>query len=299
MTSLYINRASNPVTVLPPEQAKSPSRVGRALLAGFLSLLVSGLGQLLNRQPRKAFIFAVLSAVFPLLVFRSRILTVYSGLLAALAVNLAWKIFMVADAIYVAASAKRSEPPLRAPRALYPILGVLIVGLAVVPSYTDLKKASGLEAFKISSDSMCPTICTGDRLISDSRAFHSDPPQRGDLVVFLFRPGVTYTKRIIGIAGDVVSPGPDGTILVNGHEFRPPPPCGGPDSTTPSKLELRTDFMSTVVPANSFFVVGDNLNASFDSRVPGFGPVTTETLRGKPLFIWWSPAKARRGCHLQ
>jgi signal peptidase I len=193
---------------------------------------------------------------------------------------------------------KKTEPPLPARRVLYPILGVLIVGLAVVPSYTDLKKASGLEAFKISSDSMCPIMRTGDRVISDSRAFQSRPPQRGDLIVFLFRPGATYTKRVIGIAGDVVSPGPEGTILVKGREFRPPPSCGSPDSATPSKLELRTDFASTVVPANSFFVVGDNLNASFDSRVPGFGPVTTAMLRGKPLFIWWSPTKARRGCQL-
>jgi signal peptidase I len=311
MTSLDLNRPSNPVAALPPEQTKSPSRVGRSLLAGFLSLLVSGLGQLFNRQPRKAATFAVISALYPVLLFKTHLLTSYPGLVTVLAIGFAWRIFVIADAAYVAASTKRTESTPPPSKILYPVLGTVLVVMAVFPLFgSDFKKASGLTAFKISSNSMCPTFCTGDRVISDSHAFQSSPPQRGDLIVFLFRPGVVYTKRVIGIAGDVVAHGPDGTILVNGAEFNPPAGCGESQSAAPSnapsnapidgsKLEIRSDFVSTVVPANSFFVIGDNLNSSFDSRVPGFGPVTTATVLGKPIFIYWSPVKARRGCQLQ
>jgi signal peptidase I len=304
MTSLDLNRPSDPIAVPPLDRAKSPSRVGRACLAGFLSFLASGLGQLLNRQPRKAVIFAVLSALYPLLLFGTHLLLSYQGLVTVLAIGFVWKIFVIAEAAYVAASVKKVESAPAPSRTLYAVLGIVIVILAFFPLYgSDFKKASGLSAFKISSDSMCPTFCVGDRVISDSRAFQSSPPQRGDLIVFLFKPGVTYTKRVIGIAGDVVSPGPDGTVLVNGTEFRPPPGCSDSHSvaspTAPLKLEIRSDFQSTVVPPNSFFVIGDNLNNSFDSRVPGFGPVTTQTVLGKPIYIYWSPAKARRGCRLQ
>jgi type IV secretory pathway protease TraF len=53
------------------------------------------------------------------------------------------------------------------------------------------------------------------------------------------------------------------------------------------------------VAEGNYFVVGDNLQSSFDSRVGGFGPVTASMIRGKPLFLYWSPMHSRIGCALR
>jgi type IV secretory pathway protease TraF len=50
------------------------------------------------------------------------------------------------------------------------------------------------------------------------------------------------------------------------------------------------------VPASSFFVVGDNSTNSYDSRIPGFGLVTLDQVRGRPVYIYWSTGKSRIGC---
>jgi hypothetical protein len=52
------------------------------------------------------------------------------------------------------------------------------------------------------------------------------------------------------------------------------------------------------VQEGTFFVVGDNLDQSFDSRVPEFGNVTLDMLRGKPLYFYWSPGRSRIACSL-
>jgi type IV secretory pathway protease TraF len=52
-------------------------------------------------------------------------------------------------------------------------------------------------------------------------------------------------------------------------------------------------------PQGTFFVVGDNLANSFDSRIPEFGPVSADMIRGKPLFLYWSPNLRHIGCPLR
>jgi len=85
---------------------------------------------------------------------------------------------------------------------------------------------------------------------------------------------------------------------VNGQRFNPPAPCG---TTAWLKGDLAdySMFQPTTVPEGSFFVVGDNLPDSFDSRIPEFGPVTKNMVRGKALFLYWSSGHSRIGCSLR
>ena len=156
--------------------------------------------------------------------------------------------------------------------------------------------SANLRAFRSASDSMCPAICVNERIIAGMDAFYSQPPRRGDVVLFYFgSSSVTYIKRVIAIEGDLVAPGPENSILVNGKPVEVPHVCGNPiGNTDPNSASI--PFPPTTVPKGSYFVIGDNLNNSYDSRIEGFGLVKREQVRGKALFIYWSPGKSRFGC---
>jgi signal peptidase I len=78
-------------------------------------------------------------------------------------------------------------------------------------------KSYVLKAFRVPSNSMCPAICANERIIAGMDAWDGRPPGRGDVILFYHEPGPgTFIKRIVAVGGDVVSPGPGNSILVNG-----------------------------------------------------------------------------------
>ena len=164
---------------------------------------------------------------------------------------------------------------------------------------TTVKEKSGFAAFKVPSRSMCPTICVGDRVVVDTNAYLSRAPQRGD-VIAMKHPSSEgpFLKRIVGLPGDTVAPGPNATVLVNGQTFVPPQPCAMPGW---SKVEPFNypEFHLTKVPEGTYFVIGDNVGDSFDSRVAEFGPVTRHMILGKPLYFYWSTTRSRIGCEIR
>jgi signal peptidase I len=153
-----------------------------------------------------------------------------------------------------------------------------------------------LHAFRVPSGSMCPTICVNERIIAGMDAFSVRAPKRGEVILFDQGEGNTkFIKRVIGVAGDTVAPGPSNTILVNNAPFALPPRCGenhGYDRLAPEG----PPFETVKVPEGSLFVIGDNLDNSYDSR--HFGSVRLDKVRGKALLIYWSSNTSRIGCKL-
>lgn len=173
---------------------------------------------------------------------------------------------------------------------------VAIIFFSLLVMFFRWTGSANLRAFRSGSDSMCPAICVNERIIAGMDAFDSQPPHRGDVILFYFGSGsVTYIKRVIAIEGDSVAPGPENSILVNGKPVELPHVCGNPVHNVNSRA-LAEPFAATTVPKGSYFVIGDNLNNSYDSRIEGFGFVKREQVRGKALFIYWSPGKSRFGC---
>lgn len=303
MTNFESTSERTPPLVLPQVDAKPPSRRGRAVLAGFLSLLITGLGQLYNRQPWKAAAYAIVASLFGLALDQRPLALHFWTLLGLIGGSVCWKIFAVLDAAYVAAKANNAKPGVRVSWISYAVVGIIMLATTIYPSAKQFKQ-SGFRAFKIASNSMCPTMCVGDRIVADFNAYKTAGPRRGDMIVFRQATGEIYTKRIAGVAGDVVAPGPNGAILVNGEPFRAPASCGAPIQQSPDPsggdtIEVVNQFVSIEVPENSFFVVGDNLNDSFDSRYPQFGAVRLSDIRGKGVFIYWSAERSRVGCRIR
>jgi signal peptidase I len=124
------------------------------------------------------------------------------------------------------------------------------------------------EARYIPSGSMEPTLQINDRLIIDKISYDFLPPQRGDIIVF--NPTQTliaenyheaFIKRIIGLPGDKVEV-KNGLVYVNGSPLKE------------NYIEDKPDYQwgPVIVPKNSYLVLGDNRNNSYDSHYWGFVP---------------------------
>lgn len=136
-----------------------------------------------------------------------------------------------------------------------------------------------VEARKIPTPSMVPTIKVGDRVIVEKFYFkYFDHIRPGDIIVFRPPPEAHSTKdfikRVVGLPGDKIE-------IKNRITYINDKPLYEPYITDQSK----NNYGPVVVPKNSVFVMGDNRNNSDDSRVWGFLPMQNITAR--TLFRYW------------
>jgi len=134
------------------------------------------------------------------------------------------------------------------------------------------------EARWIPSTSMLPTLKIGDRLLIDKVSFKINGISRGDIVVFHAPPAShldeVMIKRVIGLPGDTISIN-KGIVYINGAPLDEPYEMEKP----------REDYKPFTVPKDSFFVMGDNRNNSFDSRF--WGVVPTDLVIGKAMVRFY------------
>jgi signal peptidase I len=149
-----------------------------------------------------------------------------------------------------------------------------------------------IQAFKIPSGSMKPTLLVGDHILvnkfiygiklpfTDKILISIDEPERGDVVVFKFPLDTRkdYIKRVIGLPGDRVEL-VDKQLLINGR------PIEDPHASYSLSGNMRK-YGPVTVPDDHLFVMGDNRDESSDSRVWGFVP--RSYLKGKAFLIYWS-----------
>ena len=135
-----------------------------------------------------------------------------------------------------------------------------------------------VQAFKIPSGSMLPTLQIGDHILVNKFIYHFTPITRGDIIVFKFPQDETrdFIKRVIGLPGDKVE-ARNGVVLVNGRPLIEPYLRAG---TTTDRLEE-----PVVVPEGQLLVLGDNRGVSADSRV--FGTIAESTVVGRAVVRVW------------
>ncbi len=118
-----------------------------------------------------------------------------------------------------------------------------------------------IQAFKIPSGSMIPTLLKGDQILvnkfiygtrvplSDVKVLTVREPRRGDIVVFEYPEdrGIHYIKRLIGLPGDTIEV-INKAVFVNGEPFTVPPAQYEDPETLPSAISVRDNFGPVVVP---------------------------------------------------
>lgn len=155
---------------------------------------------------------------------------------------------------------------------------LLVIGLLLLAT-----KTWGIEAFRVTSSSMEPTLKPGEIFLAVKRPLWKAPPQVGEIVVLRQeKPKIPdLVKRIAATSGDTLVFNENG-ILINGK------PVWWLNPSTLS--EVPVGLSKIVVPPHQAFVLGDNLSYSVDSRY--FGPIQENqvigkaTLRVYPLSRW-------------
>jgi signal peptidase I len=144
-----------------------------------------------------------------------------------------------------------------------------------------------VQAFKIPSGSMIPTLLVGDHILVNKFIYRFTDPKRGDVIVFKFPVDESrdFIKRIIAVGGEDLYI-KDQKIYIN---CKPPGPSCQPIADPWGKWGEQfgiSESTSVKVPPGSYFVMGDNRNNSQDSRYWGF--VKREKLKGRAFLIYWS-----------
>ncbi|HXT87061.1 MAG TPA: signal peptidase I [Verrucomicrobiae bacterium] len=180
-----------------------------------------------------------------------------------------------------------------------------------------------VQAFKIPSASMSPALLVGDHLLVNKFVFAGADDagkwydrilpyrviRRGDVVVFKYpyENHPYYVKRIIGVPGDHVRIAGQ-RVFVNGSELNEPYAVHDPMRADPYMFDFPPKSVNDVsgeipagwanflrhnvqhgeivVPADHYFVLGDNRDNSSDSRYWGFVP--RDAIVGSPIFVYWS-----------
>ncbi len=162
-----------------------------------------------------------------------------------------------------------------------------------------------VQAFKIPTGSMENNLLIGDHLLVNKFVFGPTESgierrllpvrdvRRDDVVVFKFpeEPDRDFIKRVIGLPGDTLELR-NKKVYVNGKPLNEPyvhflePPASPSSVHEVTSFDVRENYGPVTVPANQYFVMGDNRDNSQDSRYWGFLP--RDYIKGRAMMVYWS-----------
>jgi signal peptidase I len=166
-----------------------------------------------------------------------------------------------------------------------------------------LIRAFVIQAFKIPSGSMKPTLLVGDHILVNKFIYGIklripftalnyslipiSSPKRNDVVVFIFpkETNKDFIKRVIGLPGDTVQI-KNKQVYINNQPMEDLHGTHSDQRIIPEMEQPRDNTGPLVVPPGMIFVMGDNRDESYDSRFWGF--VDQKLILGQAFIIYWS-----------
>ena len=155
-----------------------------------------------------------------------------------------------------------------------------------------------VQAFKIPSGSMLPTLQIGDHLLVNKflyglripivgkRVFQVFHPEHDDVIVFVYPEDRSkdFIKRVKAVAGDTIEVR-NKVVYINGERIEDPHAFYAPDARL-LPASVRDNYGPFTVPEGQVFVMGDNRDHSHDSRF--WGTVPIDDILGKAFILYWS-----------
>jgi signal peptidase I len=264
-------------------------------LAGLLSFLTIGLGQLYAGKPKKAlFLYFIGQGLIGAVVLAVIvILPLPIFILCSLLVALSLYIYNIIDAVLVAKASKGYNLK-RYNRWYFYLLFWILAAFVVQPIVTTAIKANLVQAFKIPSGSMLPTIYVGDYILAKTKLFTKNNINRGDIVIFKWPKDKSknFIMRAIALGGDKIKI-VNKKVYINGLILNEPYVINEDQNILlTGEYKLRDNYGPVKVPEDSIFVLGDNRDRSNDSRFWGF--VQKSSIVGCASSIYWSWDKSER-----
>jgi signal peptidase I len=163
------------------------------------------------------------------------------------------------------------------------IFGIVALLGGIVKSVV---RAHLVQAYKLPSGSMIPSLLVGDHILVDKTAYKSQSPVRFDIVVFEFPedPQKTFISRVIGLPGETIEIRHK-RVFINGTELKESHAYFS-EGNNDENVSKRESFEAIVIPEQRYFVLGDNRNRSYDSRF--WGPVGRDKIFGLGRLVYFS-----------
>lgn len=262
-----------------------PMKPRKPWLAGLLSLLATGVGQVYNGQWKKGAGFLLAELVFSLLMvpfFKD-----FTSMLILLSFLLGFDLFVAGEA-YATARGLREFVPGRSNR--WWIYAAFVAGgLALGGVFDVVIEGFAYRTYKVPTASMVPAIEVGDHFMVEVLGT-DDPLERGNIVIFRSPAGEErdFVKRVVGLPGETVEIR-DQVVFVDGRELDEPYAL----HTKSIMVPMRDEFGPLKVPEGMYFMLGDNRENSYDSRV--FGPVKRDSITGRALYLYFPGDVGGRG----
>jgi len=264
--------------MLPPRPAPgdpNASRPRKPWLAGALSFLVPGLGQVYVGRTRRGLVLLGVGCAWQVLgigaaeAFRWWLMSLAGYFLLCCAAGL--------DALRTARVFGPYHPGPKNSAILYT---GCVVAMVTTSLLAGLAEREYYPVYTVSQTSMRPTLRTGDHLRAQSLG-PRDIIRRGQLVVFEYpsEHSLIFVKRVVGLPGEVVEV-EDGLVYVNGD------PIEEGYYAVRSKNSKSLDMPAARLAPDEYYVLGDNRYATFDSR--SYGPVNRARMLATPLYIVYS-----------
>ncbi len=164
-----------------------------------------------------------------------------------------------------------------------------------------------IQAFKIPSGSMEPTLIPGDHILVNKFIWgihipftkyiiNVSHPKTGEVIVFKFpyakkynlHPGIDFIKRVVGTPGDKIQI-IDNRVYINNHLYNCKYAHWTSKKILPAYNSPRDNYGPITVPKDDLFVMGDNRDNSFDSRYWGFVPYKDVVGEAFIIYFSWDP----------